>query len=77
MPTPRRILIGMGQPPDEHDLAELTHRLRAARQTETTARTRLRDAVRHAHNTGTSKYRIQQLTGLARATIDAWTQETT
>lgn len=56
----------------ESRLAMRAARLARARTTESDARSDLADAVRDAHQAGLSIYRIQQLTGLAKVTVEKW-----
>ena len=56
----------------EKDLKARTAELAEARAAVARASESLADAVRSAHAAGLSKYRIRQITGLARATVDKW-----
>ncbi|MGB8019627.1 MAG: hypothetical protein WCF04_00200 [Candidatus Nanopelagicales bacterium] len=58
---------------DETILVELTEALTRAREAERQAAAELREAVRVAHAEGMTRYRIGQITNLARVTVQSWT----
>ena len=59
--------------PELAALAGLVAQMRQTRIEHRRAMADLRDAVQMANQQGVSKYRIVQVTGLARNTVDAWT----
>lgn len=60
---------------DERTLTRRVAARKAARTKYEAATAELEAAVVEAYREGMSKYRLAKVTGLARATVDAWTRE--